>query len=425
MPRHSDFEKIYRQFIKRYGKEKGEQYYYAWLNKLGLDDTKPYGPQVKEDFQWAAGKLALLKFDENAKYYKVEALFPVESMNGVVYEEEELIRAARTLIGKPVNLNHQKPLEGVEIVDAEYENGAVECILRVENKDIQKMIDDGEILHVSIEADYRMLEESIRPKGLVFTGLALLTKETLPGVPLTRIIPVEKLVEKFVEQFEQYCDLCGRIVSDAVIVGSYRFHPSCAQAFWRIAFDVFHFRENYGLQFNRGENEEMSGKIEEREWDTAYINQLPDSAFAVIEPAYERGETEDKRCRHLPHHDSSGKIDLPHFRNALARLTQIQPVTDSISRDELIARAKKHLCAHAKALDIQSSVCETEEAKTPCESAKESLLKQMEALQVEVKQLKELLEVQKATVQKLTEENAELKQKLGKTKKLAKIIIHA
>ena len=47
-PRHTDFEKIYRQFMKRYcGSpdkecEKGKSIYYAWLNAHGLDDTKPY-----------------------------------------------------------------------------------------------------------------------------------------------------------------------------------------------------------------------------------------------------------------------------------------------------------------------------------------------------------------------------------------------
>ena len=164
MPRHPDFEKIYRQFIKRYGEEKGKRYYYAWLKKLGLDDTKPYGAQVKEAFRWARY--------QGDEYYYCEAAFPVESMNKNIYTEEELIRAARTLIGKPVNLNHETPLEGVEIIDAEYEDGAVECILRIENEEIRRMIDSGEIYHVSIEASFRdaKFENGIKPEGIVFTG---------------------------------------------------------------------------------------------------------------------------------------------------------------------------------------------------------------------------------------------------------------
>lgn len=88
------------------------------------------------------------------------------------------------------------------------------------------------------------------------------------------------------------------------------------------------------------------------EWRRAYINELPDSSFAVIEPAYKRGEVKDKRCRHLPYKDMNGKVDIPHLRNALARMNQIVPVTDSISTEELRAEAKKVLVAVAKSNNI-------------------------------------------------------------------------
>jgi hypothetical protein len=48
---------------------------------------------------------------------------------------------------------------------------------------------------VSIEGDW---SHGIPGQGLVLTGLGWLTKETtLPGIPLTRIMPVEKIVESF------------------------------------------------------------------------------------------------------------------------------------------------------------------------------------------------------------------------------------
>lgn len=90
---------------------------------------------------------------------------------------------------------------------------------------------------------------------------------------------------------------------------------------------------------------EFSSKAE---WDTAYINDLPNSAFAVIEPAYSSGDTDDKRARHLPHHGKGGGIDEPHLRNALARMNQIKPITDSISTEDLRAKASRHLIVHAK-----------------------------------------------------------------------------
>jgi hypothetical protein len=94
------------------------------------------------------------------------------------------------------------------------------------------------------------------------------------------------------------------------------------------------------------------GEIAKAEWTVAYINDLPNSAFAVIEPAYSSGDTEDKRARHLPHHGKDGEVDLPHLRNALARMNQITPVTNSISAAVLRSKASAHLLAHAKKLNV-------------------------------------------------------------------------
>jgi len=81
-------------------------------------------------------------------------------------------------------------------------------------------------------------------------------------------------------------------------------------------------------------------------WTRSFINDLPDSAFAVIEPAYKAGETTNKNARHLPHHNSDGSIDDAHLRNANARVNQILPITDSITKEELRTSAIKHLSKH-------------------------------------------------------------------------------
>ena len=378
-PRHPDFEKIYRQFMRRYcGSadeecERGRRAYYAWLNAHDLDDTKPYRrPQESEAFKWAEPFIHLAREDEENKYYKVEALFPLSSMNHNVYSEDELLRAARTLIGKPVNMNHELPLDGVEIVDAEFEDGAVEVLLKVprdaefEGKKIVDMIDNGEVLHVSIEGACRTRKPMIMDdevgygcEGLVLTGLALLQKGVLPGVPLTRIEPVEKIVSDFHDDRDMTDEnLREEDVTDA----------------------------------------DDAEEAEEAEWDTAFINRLPDAAFAVIEPAYQRGETKDKRCRHLPHHVPSVRnpnehesVDPPHLRNALARVNQIKPVTDSITAEELRRRAEEHLQRHAEALlptyQEKEKPDEERKPKSPCESAKESLLKRLQCIEAEIPQM--------------------------------------
>jgi hypothetical protein len=178
-----------------------------WLNKMGLDDTKSYSrPQEslgQERFNWAQVLFNYVREDETRKYFKVEASFPLSSMNNYVYTEDELLRGARSLVGKPVNLNHEGvPLVSVTVEGAEYEDGAVECVLGfLKGSDVLGMVEKGEIVHVSTEADClqgtEMTPEGSVCKGLVYTGLALLTKMVLPGVPLTRIMPVESIVESF------------------------------------------------------------------------------------------------------------------------------------------------------------------------------------------------------------------------------------
>ena len=64
-------------------------------------------------------------------------------------------------------------------------------------------------------------------------------------------------------------------------------------------------------------------------WSASYINALPDSAFAC----------KDASGRHYPHHDASGKLDMPHLRNAMSR----------IGDPANVQCGKRHLMAHAEA----------------------------------------------------------------------------
>ncbi|HEX9641825.1 MAG TPA: hypothetical protein VGB13_10995 [Candidatus Krumholzibacteria bacterium] len=64
---------------------------------------------------------------------------------------------------------------------------------------------------------------------------------------------------------------------------------------------------------------------ENRKWTRAHINDLPDGAFLYIESGGEKdrdGRTTPRTLRHFPYKDASGRIDLPHLRNALSRIPQ-------------------------------------------------------------------------------------------------------
>ncbi len=59
-------------------------------------------------------------------------------------------------------------------------------------------------------------------------------------------------------------------------------------------------------------------------WSTADQNNLPDSSFAYVRPGKKdsTGRTVPRSNRFLPYKDANGKVDLPHLRNALARISQ-------------------------------------------------------------------------------------------------------
>ena len=86
--------------------------------------------------------------------------------------------------------------------------------------------------------------------------------------------------------------------------------------------------------------ENCIGCIRTAEWDTQYINDLPDSCFAYVKPGGakdESGRTTPRDLRMLPYKNVQGAVDMAHLRNALSRLEQ----TDLSDEDK--ARARKVL----------------------------------------------------------------------------------
>jgi len=91
-------------------------------------------------------------------------------------------------------------------------------------------------------------------------------------------------------------------------------------------------------------------------WKSSRKNDLPDAAFAYIEPGGKKddtGKTTPRSKRHLPHHTSAVKsptenstVDKSHLRNALARVDQTS-IPSSAK-----ATARGHLIRHARALGV-------------------------------------------------------------------------
>jgi len=212
---HSDFVKILNDFISIFGEKEGHQKYDEMVLAYNIDVSIAYRDQAQmrecwgsvcESYNWAKPLIKYLKEDEEAKYYKVRALTATISMNRNDYTNiTELERSARTIGYRPLNLNHdplkELPFPDSRVVSGDFEDQSVECIIRIANeghvpntnyslKDVQRMLDEGDIVNPSIEAEpeggRRVSDGRKIPEWWNYTALALLEKGvTLPGVPTT------------------------------------------------------------------------------------------------------------------------------------------------------------------------------------------------------------------------------------------------
>ena len=79
-------------------------------------------------------------------------------------------------------------------------------------------------------------------------------------------------------------------------------------------------------------------------WDTAYVNDLPDSSFLFIEAGGDKdadGKTIPRTLRHFPYKDASGAVDLAHLRNAISRIPQ--STAAGLNKDQLQQEARAML----------------------------------------------------------------------------------
>jgi len=106
-------------------------------------------------------------------------------------------------------------------------------------------------------------------------------------------------------------------------------------------------------------------------WDIDYVNNLSDASFAVIEPDYINGKTNNKNARHLPHHDlgvktpwdSNDHVNKSHLAVMLENVKEIEPVTSSMTKEMLVSRASKHLKNHMNDLNLDSKTIESNSGK--------------------------------------------------------------
>lgn len=105
----------------------------------------------------------------------------------------------------------------------------------------------------------------------------------------------------------------------------------------------------------------VRGDTEKAVWSRAFINDLPDSSFLFIESGGKKdgeGKTVPRSLRHFPVKDGDGKIDLPHLRNAIARIPQSNaPGLTSDKKKALQDRARRMLSETQKGVN-KCDVCD-------------------------------------------------------------------
>lgn len=104
-----------------------------------------------------------------------------------------------------------------------------------------------------------------------------------------------------------------------------------------------------------GDDEVPIGEGEKAVWTAAYVNDLPDSCFLYVEPGGEKddeGKTVPRSLRHFPVKDADGTVDLPHLRNALARIPQSN--LSQTVKDRLTAMARRMLDAQTASAEAEA-----------------------------------------------------------------------
>lgn len=215
--RHPDFTRIYDEFCRIYSPQEGKLQYYDWLHAMHLNENREYG-QARESYLWKKENLNFVNEDADNKYYEVEVGFPTKSMNGNVYKERDLIAASLTLKGKHPSLNHKNQFwfspknpdnrwGNIEIVDGKYHEGISKALIKVpkdmicpicNGKKMTELIDSRRILNVSLEGDCAdgRCPTTGKCEGFYYTDppFTLLTTSVLPGIPMTRIRPIESFI---------------------------------------------------------------------------------------------------------------------------------------------------------------------------------------------------------------------------------------
>ena len=334
------------------------------------------------------------------------------SRNFNIYTPEELQAFSQKLVSAPVYIEHVAVPNAVgKVTKTEWDGTNLWYEAEIYDDETAEKIRKGLIQHVSVGADYETLDvlDGKVPHGLHNAELSLVA---VPGIPETNVHVLEKLASSAVDhsatrarspnpklEAEKMVNTQGLKEQNGEDQQKPTLKPEEGeeyQAFIKRCIAAGNEMEQCANIWKKSHPEQGEGnsqtqeRLTEAEWDTEYINSLPDACFAYIEPGGEKdeeGKTKPRSLRHLPFKNAQGNIDHDHLVNALARLQQTELSA------EAKAEAKKKLCAAVKQWNsehsdnqIESEVCNVEP------SNQERLRATVEELTARVERLEKALE---------------------------------
>jgi len=317
---------------------KALQVFYATCKERGWDYTKPM--PVREHVVAILPFKVLERIVDQPLRIRGVAMTVGISRNRNIYTAEELEAFAPKLVGKPIYIEHVAVPNAIgKVVKTEFDGQNLWYEAEIYDEEIAEKIRKGLIQHVSVGADYECIDvlDGKVPHGLHNAELSLVA---VPGIPETNIHVLESYAPTGVSAQGQ--------------------KP---------------LKERENVNENENKPQVLKPLIAERVWTRRYINDLPDSSFALILPGGEKdetGRTKPRSLRMFPYKDAEGRVDLPHLRNANARLPQAK------IPEEQRAKAQRVLVAVKKKLGIGAAA---EEAKLYEEiNADEIIPEKIEAL---------------------------------------------
>jgi len=173
-----------------------------WTLQKAKEWFEKHQRQSKESFKWY-GEIKHTPEAHNRIHGKalhpIRTVHPEEWPQVREYLEDELRRSAHTLVGKPLILNHHRPLQG-EVLTAEYKDSAIEYVAKLDDQEVLDKIGQGKINHCSVEFEWGSLERvnGFSPRNITFTGLSLL-ENFEPGDPYTTVEVWEAIIAKLKE----------------------------------------------------------------------------------------------------------------------------------------------------------------------------------------------------------------------------------